>query len=533
MKRTHMVKVGWPLVLLLVFGLVWPCAAGNMTAKERAELEQELKLLNKQSRAFTESFNKVIELAMPAVVSLSTTRTVKRPALRFPVNPDDLFRFPDPFRERGQPRDERSPAPREREYKQQGLGSGFVVDAKNGYIVTNYHVVKGVKAEDIKITFYDGKQAVAEKVVHDEKTEVAVVKVKPDNLVALKWADPKDTRVGQWAIAIGSPMGFGNTVTAGIVSATSTRNRRFLGEYRGDLRVIDNPYAIEDYIQTDAAINRGNSGGPLINLLGRVMGMNTLIVTPSGASAGLGFAVPTSIARPVVEALTTKGHVVRGHLGVRITDPAHLSDDAAWKFFEMHTAKDALDAYHIKKNEKGVLVIEPLPDSPAEKAKIQPGDLIVAMNDTATPDSETLRRIIANTNPGSKIQLKVRRKGREMNIPVTLGEQPSGEEAIVAAIGKSHTSADLGLTVQTLTADMRKGLGYDEDIQGVIITDVARGSPADRAGLKRNDLIMQVRLRDVKNVEDFQQLTRNVGRDGMTFLVKSGNQPPQFRTVKP
>ena len=533
MRKVYVGRTKWILTLFLVFGLVWPCAWVEAATQSRADLEKELKTLNEQSRAFTESFSKVIKYAMPAVVSLSTTRKVKRKVLGSPFDMDDFFRFRDPLRDRSLPTPERRSPSREREYTLPGLGSGFVIDAEKGYIVTNFHVVRDVKAEDIKVTFHDGREAVAEKVLRDEKTEVALIKVKPEKLVALKWGNSEDLRVGQWVIAIGSPLGFGYTATSGIVSATSTKSRRFLGGQRYDLHAIDNPYAVEDYVQTDAAINPGNSGGPLIDLSGRVIGINTLIVSGTGTSAGLGFAVPAKIAGPVVEQLLAKGHVTRGHLGVVITTPAELTDMAAWKLLQMHTAEEALDVYHIKKDDKGVLVLDVLPDSPAEKAKIRPGDLVIEMNKEPTLSTDKLRHLVASAKPGTKIELKARRKGRLENITVTLGEQPSGEGITMASVGKAYTSKDLGLTVQTLTDDMRKGLGYDEDITGVIVTDVKAKSPADKAQLKRNDIIMQVALKDVTNVEEFARLTRDIGKQGVTLLVKSGDKPPEFRALKP
>ena len=230
-----------------------------------------------------------------------------------------------------------------------------MVDAEKGFVVTNAHVVRDVKPEHIKLTFQDGREVTAEKVLVDPRTDVAVIKIPADHLVALQWAGPEEVKRGQWVIAVGSPMGFGGSVTAGIISAPSTRHRFFGGGQPGEFRAnLGDPYAVEDYIQTDAAINPGNSGGPLLSLDGKVIGINTLIVSSTFSSAGLGFAVPQRLARPVVEALIETGRVVRGHLGVAIIEPSKIDDETAWELFRMRNADEVFNKYHLRKDDRGL-----------------------------------------------------------------------------------------------------------------------------------------------------------------------------------
>jgi len=290
------------LLVLVAFVTAQAAWVGTASAQDgnRAKLKRELEVLYEKSQDFQELYHKAIEYVLPSVVSISTTRTVRAPRIEIPFDlPDEMFPF----------RFKRRFSPGPREFKTTGLGSGFVIDAAKGYIVTNYHVVEDTKDEDIKVQLYDGREFTAKKVMRDLNTEVAVIQIEADNLVALEWGDSQKLKVGEWVIAVGAPLGFGNTATTGIVSATSTRQRYIAAGKRFDFTPIRerSPYAIEDYIQTDAAINPGNSGGPLVTLRGKVVGVNTLIVSPTRSSAGLGFAVPQKIAQPVVQQLIARG----------------------------------------------------------------------------------------------------------------------------------------------------------------------------------------------------------------------------------
>jgi serine protease Do len=314
-------------------------------------------------------------------------------------------------------------------------------------------------------------------------------------------------------------------VTVGIVSAKSTKGRVFGGGRRGDLHVNRNPYAIEDYIQTDAAINPGNSGGPLVTLSGKVIGVNTLIVSGSGTSSGLGFAVPEHLARPVADGLIEHGRVTRGHLGVQIIDAADINDEAAWKLFGMRNADEVRNAFHIKKDDEGAFVVDVLRGTPADKAGIKQGDLIRSVGKTSIRNTNALRLLIASLKPDAKVKVAVLRKGREETLSVTIGEQPSD---VVATLPRGK----LGLSVQTVTPPIARALGYDKELKGVVVTDVKPDGPAAKAGLKRNDVILQVGRKEVHSVEDFAQATRTMSGEGIAFLVKRGDET-KYYSVKP
>ena len=487
---------------------------------ERVRQQEEVNTLAAKSEEFTELFSKTSELILPAVVNISVTKTIKVTAPSF--GPEEFFRFPDPF-EWGPP-GWRAPrqrqAPQEREYKSGGLGSGFVIDAERGYIVTNVHVVSDVDSpEDIKVTFYDGREAIAKEVYADPKTEVALLKVETDGLVALEWADEDDVKVGQWVMAAGSPLGLGSTVTAGIVSATSTRRRVFsAGGEAVDLRAIENPYAVEDYIQTDASINRGNSGGPLVNLRGQVMGVNTLILSSTGASIGLGFAVPVRIAKPVVEELIRNKKVTRGHLGVSITNPSDVTDENAQQGFGVDAAEDLFEKYGFDADDKGALVADVLRDGPADKGGIQVGDLILSVGGAPTPDVDTLRDVVSGSAPGRKISVVVQRKGEKETLQITLGEQPTDAQAWAKLPGK------LGIEAQDLTGELRRWMGIPPGVDGVLIARVAPNGAAARAGLQRGDLIVEVAGKPVRNREEFEEAAADFGEDGIEIKARRDNQ---------
>ena len=279
MTSVRLCAIFAPVLVLASASACWSAdAAAPMSEAQRQALAGQVEQLCEQAKPFTELFTKTIELVLPSVVSVATTRTVRvsTPTFEWPM--------PFPFENPENPETPMRPMrPRQRERNESvtGLGCGFVVDAAKGYVATNAHVVRDVKAENIKLVFQDGHEATPENVLIDPRTDVAVIKIKPDHLVALQWEDREPAKRGQWVLAVGSPMGFGGTVTAGIISAPSTKHRYFAGGRPGEFHANEDPYAIEDYIQTDAAINPGNSGGPLISLDGKVIGINTLIVTSS------------------------------------------------------------------------------------------------------------------------------------------------------------------------------------------------------------------------------------------------------------
>jgi len=474
--------------------------------------------------SFAEIFPRTVEKVMPSVVSISTTKTVRRPEF-------DFF-FEDPFDFFGPPFRERPRRPRYREYKQHGLGSGFVIDPR-GYIVTNYHVVRDVEAKDIKVSFIGTEKTyVPTAVFRDLNTDVAVIKIDGKNLPALRWGDSSRLRVGEWVMAVGSPLGFGNSVTAGIISATRTRGRVIAGGRRRSLRVTGSPFAVEDYLQTDAAINPGNSGGPLVNLKGEVVGINTLIVSPTRTNAGLGFAIPSETARRVVEHLIKEGKVVRGYLGVQIVNPPDLTDEAAEAFFDEETAARALARFKIKPTDKGALVSDVLEGSPAAKAGVRKGDLIVGAAGRDIATVYELQRTIAALEPGTKTELVVQRQGKRITLRLTVGEQPTGPTA-VATLEGSVNAERLGLTVQQITPALARILGLRK-AEGVIVTEVAEDGPADKAGLRRNDCILQVGKTEIKTVADFSRALQSTAKDeSVVVLVKRRGRAAKWYEIKP
>jgi serine protease Do len=506
--------------------------AGTLCGAVRAaETKQEGAEVAKVAAALADLFPQTVEKVMPSVVSISTTKKVKRPEFDqlFEFNP---FDFGEPFggRSRGQGRQ------RMREYTEHGLGSGFVID-KSGWIITNNHVVRDVDAADIKIRFSANgpegeKEFVAKDVRRDPNSDVAVIKIEGGPFQALQWGDSGKVRVGEWVLAIGSPLGFGNTVTSGIISATTTKKRVFSGGGPGTLHAQANPYAIEDYLQTDAAINMGNSGGPLVNLKGDVIGVSTLIVSPTGTFAGLGFAIPCNAVRTISEQLIAKGKIVRGWLGVQMVEPKELTDEAAWELFKSRSAEKLLDEFRVKATDKGVIVVDVLQDSPAEKAKIERGDLIVKFDGKKIEDAESLRNQVMLLKPGDQITVDVLRKGKDLSLKVAIGEQPNGEKAVASARG-SFDAGKLGMTVQEITPAVAKALELDAT-QGVVVTDLDNDGAASKAGIQVNDVVLRVGKKNVKTLADFRAALDEL-RDEKTIalFVKRGGEAARWVEVKP
>ncbi|MGO8705893.1 MAG: trypsin-like peptidase domain-containing protein [Candidatus Brocadiia bacterium] len=531
MKSTRLAAVLGALLLAASGPGCWGAEAAS-SEKERQALADEVEQLRAQARPFTDLFVKTIELALPSVVSITTTRTVR-------VQTPQEWPMPFPFEiNPNEPNAPRRPRQRERPESVTGLGSGFVVDAVKGFVVTNAHVVRDVKPENIKLTFQDGHEVTALKVLVDSRTDVAVIQIPPDHLVALQWAGPEEVKRGQWVIAAGSPMGFGGSVTAGIISAPSTRNRFFGNGQPGAFTANPgDPYAVEDYIQTDAAINPGNSGGPLLSLDGKVIGINTLIVSSTFSSAGLGFAVPQRLAQPVVETLINNGRVVRGHMGIAIIEPSKIDDDAAWDHFRMRNADEVLNKFHLSKDDKGCVIEQVMPGGPADKAGLEEGDLIRAIGGTRTPNVDKLREVVAGTAPGTQVEVSIVRAGREQKIKVTVGEQPSGEKSMAEEGAESSTSEALGLTIQELTPELADALGYAEDLKGVIVADVAADGPAAKARppVQRNDVILEVNGAPVRSIEDFDAAigkARSDKKENIALSVQRGEKKQLMIALK-
>jgi len=424
----------------------------------------------------------VAEAASPSVVNVFSEKVIKAPQLH--MFDDPFFRF---FFGPGFPS-----VPRER--RQRSLGSGVIV-SEDGYILTNNHVVEG--ADSILVSLADKREFKAELVGTDSLTDLAVLKIQSDDsLPVLRLADSDQVKVGQVVLAIGNPFGLSSTVTMGIVSARG-RSHVGIAQY-------------EDFIQTDAAINPGNSGGALVNLSGELIGINTAIFSRSGGYQGIGFAIPSNIASHVMQSLIEKGEVKRGWLGVSIQD---LTPALAEQF--------GLDDI------KGALVADVLEDTPAEKAGLKAGDVIIKINGEPVEDFAGLRNTIAQMAPGTKIKLTVIRKGREKTIEVKLAERPAhetlaGRKRSPMGEASDQEASAAGMTVQNLTEEMADRLGIEADLRGVVVTDIEPGSRADRAEIKVGDLIFWINHMRVNDVDDFRIAVRRAGKGALLVRLRRG-----------
>ena len=436
-------------------------------------------------RQMGKAFSSIAEKASPAVVALTVERTASRDSQRYRQSPfgnpeEDLFEF---FRRRS-PR-QRSPQRRETERAQ---GSGFII-SPDGYILTNNHMVGG--AEKVEIVLSDGRKFKAEIIGTDEATDIAVVKIDSSELPHLEFADSDQLEVGEWVLAIGNPMGLSHTVTAGIVSAKG-RSLALLGQG-----------SIENFIQTDAAINFGNSGGPLINLDGKVVGMNTAIYGASG-NIGLGFAIPINMAKHAYEQLRDGGQIERGFLGIEFKE---LTPELA--------ASLSLD-----EDTKGVAISNVVSDSAAEKAGLERYDVIVELDgDPVVKGNEFLNRV-AVLSPGTKVKVIVLRDGKRKEFTIKLGKRPSLEE--LAGGLPADTAEELGFTVDNLTDDVAERLGYEGE-SGVIVSAVVQGSEAAELLITAGSLIQEVNRQKVRNTEEFyEEIKKAKKKGGALLLVRRG-----------
>lgn len=418
------------------------------------------------------SFSDLAERVKPAVVNISTSKTYKgrggygAPFGGSPFGDDFFDRFFGDI-------------PR-REFKQRSLGSGFII-SNDGYIFTNNHVVE--QADKILVKISDGKEYEAKVIGTDANTDIALIKIKPDNsLPVAEIGDSERVKVGEWVIAIGNPFGLEATVTAGIVSAKG----RVIGA---------GPY--DNFIQTDASINPGNSGGPLYNMEGKVIGINTAIVAQG---QGIGFAIPINMAKSILNDLKTKGKVTRGWMGISVQD---ISDDIASNLNH--------------KNKSGALVSDVFKGDPADKAGIKVGDIITEIDGKPVKDSHDLLLIIAALHVGQKINLKAIRDGREMSFQLTVAERREN----VAMETEKSGKGPFGIAAQDITPEIARQLGIARD--GVIVTDVENGSPADEVGIQPQDVIVQVNRVKISSMNDFKrEITKASAKKSVTLLIKRG-----------
>ncbi len=433
-----------------------------------------------------DSIADVAEKVIDAVVNISTSQKVEArntPMPQLPNDPqlDELFR--DFFNRRGQ----NEPQNRERGPRRvNSLGSGFIIDS-SGIVVTNNHVIS--EADEITVILNDGSRLKAEIIGKDQKTDIALLRVKPDKpLKAVKFGDSDRLRLGDWVIAIGNPFSLGGTVTAGIVSA---RNRD----------INSGPY--DNYIQTDAAINRGNSGGPLFNLDGEVVGINTAIISPSGGSIGIGFAVPSKTATPVIDQLKQFGETRRGWLGVRIQQ---VTDEIA-------------ESLNIKPP-RGALVAGVDDKGPAKPAGIEPGDVIVRFDGKEIKEMRDLPRVVADTPVGKQTPVVVIRKGKEETKTVTLGQLEDGEKLAATDTKNDSTPENtvvkktLGIELANLSGELRKRYKIRDTVKGVVITGVDASSPAADKRLSPGDVIVEIAQEAVATTDEFQAKVEKLKQDG-------------------
>jgi serine protease Do len=447
----------------------------------------------------------VADVAAPlldAVVNISTSQTVTGSrGIPVPQLPEG-----SPFQDFFDEFFEQQPGGEDTPRRVQSLGSGFVID-ESGILITNNHVIEG--ADEIAANFNDGTKLIAEVIGRDEKTDIAVLQVKTDKpLTALKFGSAEVLRVGDWVMAIGNPFGLGGTVTVGIVSA---RNRD----------INSGPY--DNFIQTDAAINRGNSGGPLFNMEGEVVGINTAIISPTGGSIGIGFAIPAETALNVINQLREFGETRRGWLGVRIQE---VTDEIA-EGLSMAESKGALVA---GVTEKG----------PAEEAGIKPGDVILEFNGKPVDAMHELPRMVADEPIGKEVTVTVLRKGERQEIAVTLGRLEDAEKEMTALEGETPVpeapvpvvAGPLGLSLADLTGEARTQYEIKADINGVVVTGVAEGSPASEKRIQAGDVIVEISQEPVATPDDVEKRIEALKQDGRkSALLLLANKDGDLRFV--
>lgn len=426
--------------------------------------------------ALSNAFADVAERVNPAVVTISTESVFSSPSADPPNSPfDDFFRrfYPDEG------------------LKQQGLGSGVVVKA-DGVILTNNHVID--QASNIVVQLFDGRKLEAEVIGKDARTDLAVIRIEAQDLPVLELGNSEAIRVGEWVLAIGSPLQeeLAHTVTAGIISA---KGRAGVGLSR-----------YEDFLQTDAAINPGNSGGALVNLRGELVGINTAIASRSGGSIGIGFAIPSNLARKVMGDILARGKVVRGWLGVGIQN---VSAEVA--------ERNGL------KSTDGVVIQELMPNGPARDAGLEAGDIVLEVDGRKIHNTTELSTRIGASEPGSIVRLKLVREGQVRLISVVLDEFPDEQPEFAAAPRQSV--AFLGMEVALLSDPLRRRFRLQQDDAGVVITTVNPRGPAGRGGLQTGDLILSINRKAVGDISDFNSLIADIhAGDALVFYIKRGEQ---------
>jgi serine protease Do len=473
------------LIFSLVLGLVTApdfSLSGVAAASDKSVSQESMNALSKLSQALDEIAN----IARPAVVNISTTSMVTTEENPF----GDMFN--DPFF-RHFFGDRNGHPGQKRKHKSSGLGSGVIV-SEHGYILTNNHVVEG--AEDIKVTLYDKRELKGKIVGTDPRTDLAVIKIDAKDLPTLRLGDSANLKIGDIVLAVGSPFGLNQTITMGIVSAVG----------RSNIGLAD----FEDFIQTDAAINPGNSGGALVNSSGELVGINTAIFSTSGGYMGIGFAIPSNMAKTVMDSIIDHGKVVRGWLGVSIQN---LSPELA-------------KSLGIKETE-GALISGIEPNSPADKAGFKRRDLVVELNGKKVLDSTSLRNMVSATSPGKKVDFKIIRDGKEQTITVTLGEFK--EKKTVKKTEYNNVLKDV--TIHELTPGMQEKLNLPENLGGVVVTEVGPESPAQGL-LQPGDVIQEINKIAIRSAQDYDKAVSKLGEHDTVLLLIYREGGSIYLTIK-
>jgi serine protease Do len=495
LNRTRAAALGFGLGATLALSpFVW---AENPTPTPPQTMTSPLALGQPQS------FAPLVKKVSPAVVNISVTQ--KPGAEQMSGEPDEIPGFPKSpfdefmrrFFEQQNPNGERRAFPQmpDGQPRRIALGSGFIIDA-SGYVVTNNHVVGD--ASKVEVTLQDGSKYPAKIIGRDPKTDLAVLKINADKpLPYVEFGNSSAAQVGDWVMAVGNPFGLGGTVTTGIISA---RGRD----------IHSGPF--DDFLQIDAPINRGNSGGPTFNLEGKVIGINTAIYSPNGGSVGIGFAIPSNVAKHIVAQLEEHGKVSRGWLGVQIQ--------------EVTPAIAASLGLH---NESGALVAVVTPNSPAAKAGLKQGDVILSFDGSEIGKLHDLPRLVAETPANKEAAMTVWRSGQKKNVEVKVGELSDNEKVASASSGDEEQSADagaLGMRFGALTGQMRRELHVGKDVQGVVVTRVENGSAADDVGLSRGDILMAIDQQPVRTpqeaVDKLKEIAKSPKKSALLLLNRHG-----------
>ncbi len=459
---------------------------------EVEKLRRDLLELEKIANPFVQIFQKVASLVGPSVVSIVAEGM-------YGTSTDPHDKFPSPF---FHPKENGKKKPH---HHRPSFGSGVIVK-KTGYILTNFHVIDGFENGRITATLHNGDKYDAAIVGKDSNTDLAILKIACDNLRQVVFGDSKSVKVGDWVIAIGSPFGYSQTVSAGIVSAVG----------RTHVTPFPKPFAYENFIQTDAAINPGNSGGPLVNLRGEVIGVNSAIATRTGGSQGVGFAISAEIANEVIYDLIEKGRVVRGYLGVGIQD---INEGLA-SYLSLSDKSDILRKFGLD-SDKGAFISEVWGNTPASRGGIQPGDIIIEFNGQNISDANDLQSAIRASGVDNEVKVKVIRNKRKNWLTVKIDQQPenmSGKTFVTVREHLEPTNFNMGLTVTDLISEEAEVMGY-EKVRGVLVKHVESDSPAERAGISPGDIILKVGSKDVNSIEEFQSALKGFVERGLSVSV--------------